>query len=130
MSSQRTRELPACLFPSPCSGAESTDDSTSSKGLYFIPAGHSWDKCWELASDLYLEVNLSQGQEVAVSCLELQEYGVGVSLESAVADLLTSLSDYYESLVSREDNLAEPAVEDLQTLRNLLRYLSGNTRGC
>ena len=130
MASSGTDKLPDYLFPFLRDQGEAEDSPSSARELYFIPAGHSWDKCWELASDLYLEVNLSHGQEVAVSCLELQEYGVGVSLESAVADLLTSLSDYYESLVSREDNLAEPAVEDLQTLRNLLRYLSGNTRGC
>ena len=121
MSSQRTHELPACLFPSPCSGTESTDDSTSSKGLYFIPAGHSWDDRWKLVADLNVQVNSSQEEVVAVTCLDLQEYGVGDSLESAVIDLLTSLSDYYQSLESRADKLATPASKDLTILRRLLQ---------
>lgn len=121
MSSQRTHKLPACLFPSPCSGAESTGDSTSNKGLYFIPAGHSWDDRWELTADLQVEVNISQEEVVAVTCLALQEYGAGDSLESAVTDLLTSLSDYYQSLESRAGKLGTPASKDLSILRRLLQ---------
>ena len=129
MATSGTNKLPDYLFPF-LQSAKGTEGTPSSGGkLYSIPAGYSWDNCWELASDLHIEINASQEETVAVSCLNLQEYGVGESLESAVADLLTSLSDYYESLASRQGNLTEPAIRDLQLLRDLLRNSADDIRG-
>ena len=123
MTISGTHKLPEYLVPSPHSETEQTGNPPSGKGLYYLPAGHSWDDCWELASDLHIEVNTSQEEIVAVTCLNIQEYGMGDSLESAIADLLTSLSDYYLSLESREGNLSLSASKDLQTLRRLLDKL-------
>ncbi len=73
-----------------------------------------------MAADLRIEVNPSSEEVVIVTCLNLHEYGIGDSLESAVADLLNSLSDYYECLESREANLGPVAIEDLHKLRRAL----------
>ncbi len=54
---------------------------------------------------------------------------MGDSLESATTDLLTSFSDYYQSLESREANLAPSASKDLQILRRLVHTATDNARG-
>jgi hypothetical protein len=66
------------------------------------------------------EISTSGREVMASTYLEIAEYGVGASLEDAVADLLTSLSDYRESLEKREDRLGPPAVHDLEKLRKLI----------
>jgi hypothetical protein len=66
------------------------------------------------------EISTSGREVMASTYLEIAEYGVGASLEDAVADLLTSLSDYRESLEKREDRLGPPAVDDLERLRKLI----------
>ena len=130
MTTSGTHKLPDYLVPSPHSGTESTNNPPSSKGLYYIPAGHSWDDCWELASDLHIEVDTTPEDEaVVITCLNLREYGMGDSLESAITDLLTSLSDYYQSLESREAKLAPSASKDLQILRGLVRSAADSTCG-
>ena len=130
MTTYGTHKLPDYLIPAPLSETEPTGNPPSSKGLYYIPAGHSWDDCWELASDLHIEVNTTQEDDAAVvTCLNLQEYGIGDSLESAITDLLTSLSDYYQSLKSREAKLAPLASKDLDALRRLLCISSDGARG-
>ena len=120
MSTSRTDKLPVYLVPASQSETKSTGNPISGKGAYFIPAGHSWDTCWELAYDLPVEVNTSPEEAVIVTSLGLQEYGIGDSLEIAIEDLLTSLSDYLQSLESREEKLESSATEDLRTLRRLL----------
>ena len=130
MSTSGTHKLPVYLVPAPHSGMESTRNPALDKGLYFIRAGHSWDGCWELDADLHIEVNTSSEEAAIVTCLNLQEYGMGDSLESAITDLLTSLSDYYQSLESREANLAPSAIKDLHMLRRLLHTSADNARGC
>lgn len=121
--------LPDYLIPTPHPGPESSGNLSSDQGRYYIPAGHSWDDCWELAADLHLEVNAPGEEVVEVTCLNLQEYGMGDSLGSAITDLLTSLSDYFQSLESREANLAAPAVKDLEILRQLLRVSPDDVSG-
>ena len=128
MTTPGTHKLPSYLVPSPCSDTESNSDIASNKGLYIIPYGHTWDDCWELAADLHIEVGASP-EEVVVTCLDLQEYGTGDSLESAITDLLTSLSDYRLSLESREANLAPSASKDLRILRRLVRTAANDSRG-
>ena len=129
MTTSGTRKLPDYLVPCTCPGAESSGDSPSIKERYLIRAGHSWDDSWELASDIHFEVNSSETELVVVSSLNIQEYGIGDSLESATADMLTSLSDYYQSLESRKTKLAAPAASDLDTLRRLLRPLADDRGG-
>ena len=110
-------------------GTLPSGNPTSSKGLYYIPARHSWDDSWELAADLLVEVNTSREEVLAVTYLAVQEYGIGDSFESAITDLLTSLSDYYQSLESREAKLAPSSVEDLEALKRLLWFPSDGARG-
>ena len=121
MSTSGIDKLPVYLVHAPQSERELTGNSVSEKGAYFIPAGHSWDSCWELTGNLLVEINTSPEGAVIVTCLDLQEYGIGDSLEIAIEDLLTSLSDYFQSLESREEKLGPSAIEDLRTLRRLLR---------
>ena len=122
MTTSGTHKLPDYLIPSHHPATDSTGDCPSRKERYCIQAGHSWDDSWKLAADLRLEVNTSEEESVSVTCLNLQEYGMGDSLESAIEDLLTSLSDYYQSLESREASLAPSAAKDLRILRSLLRH--------
>ncbi len=91
----------------------------STEGPYIIPARASWDGCWELATDLTVQV--SRKEVLANTHMTVQEYGVGPTLDEAIQDLLTSLSDYRESLEAREKTLGEEALEDLKQLRALIR---------
>ena len=99
--------------------------SDSDKELLIIPSDCSWDGDWELAGDLVVEVQTYREEVLAIAHeLTVEEYGAGASLEEAVQDLLTSLSEYRESLEEREDRLGAPAVADLAKLRKILRHRS------
>ena len=99
-----------------------TPESQKSVGLYFIPSKHLWDNSsWELLNGLLVEIHYSQTEVLVVTYLTVREYGGGGTFEEAVADLLTSLSDYYQSLEAREDRLAEAAANDLAKLRLLIQ---------
>ena len=65
--------------------------------------GTSWDDEWESIDDLLVNVHTTPQEVVASTYLPTLEYGVGDTVPEAVHDLLTSLSDYYHSLESRED---------------------------
>ena len=73
----------------------------SETARYVVPVQYSWDNGWELTGDLPVDVRTSQEEVVAVARLTVEEYGVGASVEDAVLDLLTSLTDYYQSLEAR-----------------------------
>lgn len=93
------------------------------KELRVIPSDCSWDGDWELAGDLVVEIQTSGEKVLAVARhLAVEEYGAGASLEEAVQDLLTSLSEYRESLEEREARLGAPAVADLAILRSIIRW--------
>lgn len=99
------------------------DDPDSDKKLHVIPSGCSWDDEWELTSDLVVKIQTSEEGVLAIAHqLKVEEYGSGASLEEAVLDLLTSLSEYRESLEERETRLGTPAVADLATLRSIIRW--------
>lgn len=129
MANSGTRELSVNPVSYQSSGTAQSGGPASSKGLYFIPAGHSWDDSWELAADLMVEVNTSWEDVTAITHLTVQEYGIGDSLESAIQDLLTSLSDYYQSLESRQSRLAPQASKDLEMLQRLVRSEGVNQHG-
>ena len=95
----------------------------STEGPYIIPARASWDSCWELATDLTVFVQTSRKEVLASTHMTVQEYGVGASLDEAIQDLLTSLSDYRESLETRGNTLGKEALEDLRLLRVLIRRI-------
>ena len=95
----------------------------STEGPYIIPARASWDSRWELATDLTVFVQNSRREVLASTHMTVQEYGVGASLDEAIQDLLTSLSDYRESLETRGNTLGKEALEDLGLLRALIRRI-------
>jgi hypothetical protein len=99
-----------------------TPSSPVGGGLFLIPRGSTWD-AWELATSLMVTLSTSSESWLATTYLEtdIPEYGAGASQKEAIADLLTSLSDYRESLEGREERLGPPAVGDLTKLRTLLQ---------
>ena len=103
--------------------ADLPDDPDSDKKLHVIPSGCSWDGEWELTGDLVVEIRTSGEEMLAVARhLTVEEYGAGASLEEAIQDLLTSLSEYRESLEEREYRLGAPAVADLAKLLDMVRW--------
>lgn len=107
------------ILSPPAGSTQQVQLAPSGGGLFLIARGRSWEG-WELTTDLMAEISTSGREVMASTYLEIAEYGVGASLEDAVADLLTSLSDYRESLEKREDRLGPPAVHDLEKLRKLI----------
>lgn len=103
--------------------ADWPEDTDAGREGHVIPSGYSWDGSWELAGDLVVEIQTSGDEVLAVAHqLAIEEYGAGPSLEEAVQDLLTSLSEYRESLEEREAKLSAPAVADLAKLRSIIRW--------
>ena len=98
----------------------------SSEKPHCIPTGHAWEGGWELARDLRVEIRTTSEETLAVTLLTEEEYGAGTSLEEAVQDLLTSLSDYRECLEEREARLGAPAAADLARLRKVIRRCSSH----
>ena len=84
---------------------EDVGNPVSSEGLYVVPGQYSWDDAWELRRDLLVEIRTTRDDVLATTYLSVQEYGAGPSLPVAIQDLLTSLSDYYQSLESRKETL-------------------------
>ncbi len=105
------------------SGTDCFSTIPPSNGLLLIPRMRTWEE-WELASDLMVEVATSDQEVLATTYLTVAEYGAGSSIEEAVNDLLTSLSEYRESLEEREARLGASAVADLAKLRKILRRRS------
>ena len=102
--------------------SDSSTVATGSRSAYLVPANRSWGSpAWELLNDLQVELRYSQTEAPVAACPAVREYGVGETFEEAIEDLLTSLSDYYESLEAREDRLADPEAKDLAELRRLIR---------
>ena len=89
-----------------------------------LPAHYSWDNAWELVSDLPVEVQTSDGQIAATTNLSTQEYGIGSTVEEAIFDLVTSLSDYFEWLEDHEAKVGPIETEDLKILRSLIRPIT------
>ncbi len=98
------------------------DRPDAGKKLHVIPSDCSWDDDWELTVDLVVEIQASGEEVLAVSRhLTVEEYGEGASVEEAVQDLRTSLSEYRESLEEREARLGVSAAADLAKLRGIIR---------
>ena len=96
----------------------------SSEAIYLVPQGYAWDDSWRLASDLLVQVCSSWKDVVATTYLTVQEYGAGDSFEEAIFDLVTSLSDYRQSLEARQQRLGPAESEDLRLLQELLEPIS------
>ena len=89
-----------------------------------LPAHYSWDNAWELFSDLPIEMQTSDGQIVATTNLSMEEYGIGDTVEEAIFDLVTSLSDYFEWLKDHEGKVGPIETEDLKILRRIIRPIT------
>ena len=94
---------------------------TSGEGNCRIPAGRSWEGGWELLSDLAVQVQTTPEAVLVIAGAPVEEYGAGLSVEEAAYDLLTSLSEYHESLEEREARLGASAAADLAKLRSIIR---------
>ena len=100
------------------------DDPVLSKSKRILPAHYSWDDAWELVTDLPIEMQTSDDQVVTTTNLSTEEYGIGATIEEAIFDLVTSLSDYFESLKDYEGKLGPSETEDLKILRRLIRPIT------
>ena len=98
--------------------------AVSTVQLIVLPSGISWDE-WELTESLLVEVVPSEEGVFASPSLVVDEYGMGSTLTEALDDLLTSMSEYLDSLQSREARLGPPGLADLAKLRKLLRPSQG-----
>lgn len=92
---------------------------TYSLQLRQMPANMSIKNDWKLASDLMIIIRTDETHFIASLSL-LNEYGLGVTVEESIDDLLTSLVDYMESLLRREARLSEPLKKDLEILKKLI----------
>ena len=102
-------------------GMVNTGDPELRKSAFFLPAHYSWDNAWELVSDLPVEIQICEDEIVATTNLSTEESGGGTMVEEAIFDLVTSLSDYFESLTDYEGRLGPSETEDLKILRRLIR---------
>ena len=91
---------------------------------HVIPAGRCWDDAWALQEDLPVEIRTTSEATLATPNSTVHEYGADNTIEEAIFDLLTSLSDYRESLEGREDRLGAGPARDLAALRRLIRRTS------
>ncbi len=69
--------------------------------------------------DLTAEVKFEDNKYVVID-YQVDEYGIGNSLQEAQQDLFDSLVDYLASLERRENRLGDSERHNLQTLRSIL----------
>lgn len=72
-----------------------------------------------LKSILLIQLRTSESGALAITYLDTEEYGWGKTEGEAIADLMTSLVEYMESLEARQDQLGDPAAADLKKLHAL-----------
>ena len=95
-------------------------------GLHTLPPGTCWaddeGRAWVLQERLLVTIHSSPDDPdiTANSYLTISEYGIGASIVDALQDLLSSLSDYYQSLLVYQGDLGETEVADLTRLGTLL----------
>lgn len=92
---------------------------TSTIGMLTVFNGVLIDDNYKLAKDLIAEVKIENDNYVVFD-YQVEEYGIGNSLEEAQQDLLYSLIDYLVSLERREPRLADKELSNLQVLRDLV----------
>ena len=81
--------------------------------------GTQWRLKVVIEVSLTIEGTIS-GTDVIARIHQVDEYGIGQTMEEAVTDLLSSMVEYYELLMSRESKLGDVAQRDLQALSELL----------
>lgn len=77
------------------------------------------DPRFRLLRPILLDVDRGQGGEYIVSNPHLHNYGVGKTLQAAVADYQSMLVDLYEELAASEAALSRHLRERLEYLRSL-----------
>lgn len=92
---------------------------SSTIGVLRFPKDTVINKDYKLQVDLTAEVK-TESDKYVVFDYQVNEYGMGNSLEEARQDLLDSLVDYLVSLEKREHRLATRELHNLQLLRNML----------
>jgi len=91
----------------------------STIGMLTVPPGARVNEEYTLQTGLTAEVKVENGQYVVVE-YQIDEYGVGESLQEAQQDLFSSLIDYLKSLEKRENRLGDKERRNLSSLRNML----------
>lgn len=107
------------IFPHSSDTTEAISLEIESLSLIVLPRGWEFKAGRRLNSILLVQVRASRNGVLAITYLEAEEYGWGMSEHEAVMDLMSSLVEYMESLESRQDRLAEPALADLRKLQQL-----------
>jgi len=92
---------------------------TSTIGMLTVPADTRVSKHYILQAGLIAEVKVEDDKYVVID-YQVNEYGIGDSLQEAQQDLLDSLVDYLTSLERREKRLGENEKHNLQVLRSIL----------
>ncbi len=110
-----TERVPA--IPEPSTGVKSV----------WIPMEFTWDANWRLTQGVMVHLETSAESVTAVAGLEgIDEYGEGATQDAALYDLLTSLTEYMESLEEREGRLHPTAEQELEALRRLIQRSSAD----
>ena len=91
----------------------------STIGMLTVPPGARVNEEYTLQTGLTAVVKVENGQYVVVE-YQIDEYGVGESLQEAQQDLFSSLIDYLKSLEKRENRLGDKERRNLSSLRNML----------
>lgn len=106
--------------PSPAVASSPDGELSQTLGVLFILQNTNIEgTSWKLGEDLIFLLS-HQGCQVIAQAYQLDEYGIGSSLQEAIGDLLTSLVDYRESLEKRAGQLGDTMFRHLQLLRLLL----------
>jgi hypothetical protein len=92
----------------------------STIGMLAIPRKRVIKHNYKLMVDLVAEVKVEDDKYVVVD-YQIDEYGIGSSLQEAQQDLLDSLVDYLVSLERRENRLGDREQRNLQILRSILK---------
>ena len=97
---------------------------TSTIGMLTVPAGTPITDRHILQAGLTAVVKVEDGKYVVVD-YQVDEFGIGDSLQEAQQDLLESLVDYLTSLEKRENRLGDIELRNLQILRSILKSIDG-----
>ena len=93
--------------------------ATESLSLGVLIEGWQSNGGHRLKSLLLVQLRASESGVLAITYLDTEEYGWGNTEGEAIADLMTSLVEYMESLEARQDQLGDPAAADLDKLHAL-----------
>lgn len=91
----------------------------STIGMLTVPRNTVISNEYKLKVDLTAVVKTEDDKYVVID-YEVDEYGIGNSLQEAQQDLFDSLVDYLISLARRENRLGDRERHNLQILRSIL----------